>query len=150
LQISGALVNGPVLGSTSGTAVAAGYVGQRIDGVWASPANNPNTVLNIFTIALPAGVWMLYGKVYCASAGVTGYLELLCSISTTSATLDSETLLGTVNSTVSRDVVFGSLPKYVATSGQTYYFTARAAIGGGSLSAGWIQNSSSFYAVRIA
>jgi hypothetical protein len=69
LQISGANVTGPVLGSTTGAAPAAGYVGQRIDSetIIATTINLTKTYAQKSggtdaTLTLPPGTWQVYAN----------------------------------------------------------------------------------------
>lgn len=69
LQISGSLVNGPVLGSTSGTAPAAGYVGEEKSQVTANTAFT--TEQEVCSVTLTTGTWLVNGTVRCGtSSGV--------------------------------------------------------------------------------
>jgi hypothetical protein len=68
LQISGGLVTGPVLGSTSGVAPAAGYVGEVISGLNSGTYTNYGTSgaiadISGATVTLSAGTWILYSEI---------------------------------------------------------------------------------------
>jgi hypothetical protein len=136
----------------SGEALPAGVIGQKLTGTWLNPSAAVGT-RNALSIDLPPGVWALYGKVYMQSSGATGYVELNCSVSTTSNTQDTESRLNAITSTTTQDIMCASLPKYLAVTGAPttpVYFVVTVAVGGGSLAAGWVQGLSTFYAVRIA
>ena len=59
LQIDGGLVSGPVLGSTSGAAVAAGRVGEEKTSNLATNTSLVNGVLSFANIILTPGVWLV-------------------------------------------------------------------------------------------
>jgi len=80
LQISGSLVTGPVLGSTSGVAPAAGYVGETLTFTSRTTTGSSGGVVSNTSAltTLSAGVWIVYARAYFpvnnAAAVVYGYV----------------------------------------------------------------------------
>ena len=70
-------LNNGIKGRTDGSAVAAGYVGEKISAtISATILTYPTTQASVASLSLTAGVWMLYGgiSIYTDSLPSTGLL----------------------------------------------------------------------------
>jgi len=78
-------------GDSSGNSVAAGYVGEIINGtIQNSGASfSTNTLKNVCSISLTAGIWLVYGDPIIANSGLTS-TALLVSISSSSSAHQNE------------------------------------------------------------
>jgi hypothetical protein len=103
-SVVGAFSARAISGDTTGTAVPAGYIGEKLSIALAftsTAAVTSNVASNVISatpfVALTPGVWLLSGIIgYDASTAVFTSLE--ASISKTSATLSPNASLGSVNS----------------------------------------------------
>jgi hypothetical protein len=83
-----------IIGRTNGTAVPAGYIGERVYLNWLAPSMpSPGTIVNTHSVTLTPGRWMVTGgaSIFGGSSGVTAPADnyFVISISTTSATEDT-------------------------------------------------------------
>ena len=136
LQIDGGLVNGPVLGSTSGATVAAGRVGEKIEATRSTAtaltagSNTPQVAsIESGSTTLTAGVWAISSCVY-FSAG-TSVTDGSLGISNQSSAF-SDLVIGSTKlftSQVSGTAVLGiTIPMIVVNiSSTTQYFTVISA-----------------------
>lgn len=90
-------------GTTSGSAISSGYIGQFLSTVVLNAAAVPianNTAVNIATLSLPAGLWEFSGEAWVSGAGTGLVTAIEAGVSTTSATLASDSGLGAATVTV--------------------------------------------------
>jgi hypothetical protein len=81
-----------VQGTNTNDNASAGYVGEYISGsreVGSLLALTPGTPVNVTSISLTAGDWLVNAQAYLNLAATTSYTSFISSISGTSATLDS-------------------------------------------------------------
>lgn len=133
-------------GRTSSSAVSTGLVGEVLTGSILNPTLTSNVAYNAASLVLPAGHYMVYGKVGLNPPGSTKTLVVV-SISGTSATENNKTALRNATTALDYDYT-ASLPYYVRTTGTTVYLTVRVGFSG---TAPAVQSGSTdFYAIRIA
>lgn len=128
LQISGGNVTGPVLGSTSGTAPAAGYVGEVKESIITAGNVTGSTTAGTFTdlshnIILGVGVWDLtaFGSFLtntCSGVGLAGRLVRVQIWNSTDSSEVISNLSGITQAAKASEISFISLNKsFVVTSG---------------------------------
>lgn len=138
-----------IKGRTSGTAIAAGYVGEKITGTMTNNTiTTTGTTYNAGTISLTAGNFLLFAKVAISPAGTT-HAQTDIGISATSATFEEARRTRDLGTSNSLNRFIAAEPAYVTVSGSTtYYVVMTAAFTGTSPAA--IASSSEFFAIRIA
>lgn len=129
-----------VQGNITGTAPAAGFIGQVISSMSISTALTTATPAAITTIVLTPGTWDITGGCSFTNVGSPTATDLWTSIGTASATMNSlpgysARLNGT--SFANPSIILNGFPRQVAVAGPTaYYINAQASFTGGtSLSA---------------
>lgn len=141
----------------SGAAVPAGYVGEtRVATFSDVAAPGAAVIINLGTLSLPAGTWMIFGKItFVSTVSTAGSdLYLAAGINLVSATETGTTLqVGQIaNISTFRSVATTTVTSLTSTT--TVYLTARhgaTTTGGATISGTNGTNSASnFYAVRIA
>lgn len=141
-----------IVGRTDGSAPAAGYVGQSVDGTQTTPTTFPTTATwgDGTSVTLTSGRWLLFAMLDSDNNGATG-TSILMGISTTSGNSGSgltfgDTLLATLFPTGVSDVsiVIPALVRNI-TASTTYYLKVRA-----EYSAGVPRYRCRLTAIRIA
>lgn len=128
LQISGGNVTGPVLGSTSGAAPAAGYVGEVKESIITTGNVTGSTTAGTFTdlshnIILGVGVWDLtaFGSFFtntCSGVGIAGRIVRAQIWNSTDNSEVISNLSGITQAAKASEISFISLNKsFVVTSG---------------------------------
>jgi len=119
---SGLYKAGQAPGLTTGAAISAGYVGEKLTVTLSDVAIALTaTTYNAGSLTLTAGVWLVRGKVVVGVSGTT-MTRVRSSISTTSATLDTVTFVDDLSTgiTYARSI---KTDRYVNTAGTTVYLT---------------------------
>jgi hypothetical protein len=138
-----------ILGSNTNDSAAAGYVGEVITGNQATPqAMTSPTPLNVTSITLTPGDWLVSGTINFALAGAT-VTKTQASINTTSATLagdqtDVNSGLQSVTTTVSDGVTIPPKRYSLSAGTTTIYLVAKS-----TFSAGTVNTTGSMLAHRI-
>lgn len=150
-----------IVGRTNGSAISAGYVGERISatggGIVTGSMPAANTVANVNSMSLTAGIWHVFGSVAFSSGATTAFGAdnyVGASISTTSATENAANanfiFFSSTGAGVTRNSSTFDTLNLSATT--TVYLTTRhnaTTIGGASyLAIG--TTGARFYAIRIA
>jgi hypothetical protein len=147
-QATSMISPGLQVGYTGSTAISAGNIGERISGTLLAPTYSASgTSYNLASLALTAGVWMVYGKGHTSAAGTTQTI-FECSISSTSATHNAKSLTRDITNSVTADRYIAPSPISLVTTGTTVYLVGSTNYTGTAPS-----NSSSateLYAIRIA
>ncbi len=155
----GLVKGGTVPGSTAGTAIATGYVGQKITATISGSLTNMSTANTIASIPLTAGVWMVYANLVAANSGnypaawstrTEPFLNL--SISTSTA-LDPtcqarQIVVGTTST--NEDIYTTPITRLVTLSADTTYYFIVSPLISNSPTFTVNTTNSQFYAVRIA
>jgi hypothetical protein len=125
-------------GTTAGGNATAGYVGEEITSVIASGSAVSlvtATPKNLTSISLTAGDWDVYGNVT-ATDTVTTINQLLCWISTTSATVPDASLYNGFSSLTLAMAIYGTSAPYVRISistTTTVYISAQSVFASGTV-----------------
>ena len=128
-------VQGPILGSQTGAAIAASYVGQEVRSAITSFTNFPTSGQygDATSISLTPGVWDIFATLH--QTGGSSITSLLMGISSTSGNSSSGLIFGdnllALPVIASGDTAM-SIPQYrvLVTGTTTYYLKVRAAYGG--------------------
>lgn len=153
LQISGSLVNGPVLGSTSGTAPAAGYIGEtKVATIDASTTLTSEANIGGASLSLTPGVWLLN---YSVSIDATA--DAAASDVYVAMAIGTSKITGTIRhfylDIASKTTQLCLACSHVATVASTTTFVLRGAESSATTSfvvRNASPNESNFFAVRIA
>jgi len=135
----------PILGKTDGVAVAAGYVGEVLEGVTTN-STITTSMATFTTMNITAGTWMVTASVYCAGAvSNTGFYARLDKIGVTGSVTGKESIAAAC---VSQQYSYCSFPAQpVVVTASTATKTIQIAVQAvGANAAGWAYIS----AIRIA
>lgn len=138
---------GETPGLTTGAAIAAGYVGEKLTASLSNVALTVDgTVYNAGSLVLTAGVWLIRTKIVFSVAGIT-QSRCRVSLSTTSATLDTQSFIDDLSTGISSARVVKT-DRFLSTAGATIYATASSSFTGTAPSTDAV--NSYIEAVRIA
>ena len=111
-------------GAGDGTAVPAGYVGEKLSGTNIGPTLSVSgSVYNAASLTLPAGVWMVFGHIYVSTIGAT-LTAVLASISTSSGAHNSLSTAADYSTATGTARFLCPAPLYINTTGQPVYLCA--------------------------
>lgn len=150
-SVSGIVNGGTVPGSVSGAAVAAGYIGEKLEASLGNSAiSASNTPVNAGSLTLTPGIWIVYFKASVTWGSLTSPTRFQASVSTTSASHHDQSAVRDLTTSVSADHWFMSSPRYFNVSTNT---TVYGVVDVGYSSASGLTThgaASSMYAIRIA
>lgn len=141
-----------IIGKKDGVALNAGEVGETIS-VSASSASLTTSQTSFATLALTAGVWMIYGRFTFSVTSTTGSGYVTAAISTNSSSEDANATNvyqyypGTLGTALGHRLCI--VPRYVNISISTNYFLVCNQGGWGTFT-GTVATDSFLRAVRIA
>ena len=137
-------------GRTDGVAVPAGYVGERKEATLSTGATLTSGVAtDCASLALPAGVWTVYGKIYFErTVAPTTWAVVTACIHTVSAVRDQTNEVLVHAATTAVDMAIAPAPYYLNVGAPTtVYLVGTANYSGGAIRMDG-QALSSFFAVR--
>ena len=156
---SGLVSASGLTGNTTGSAIAAGFVGQLLTltstntGVTTSGAYN-NVMGGTTGLSVPAGVWLFYATVTLSAGTATGITSVAGVISTTTA---SGTGIGSDDSSMALSVGAAGVntrlkigPVIQSISSTTTYYLNAALVYSSAGTAAWAGPNCSLNALRIA
>jgi hypothetical protein len=138
---------GSIAGRTSGSAFGAGQIGEKLTGTFLTPTLASGSAVNIMSLTLTAGGWMVYGKAQTGTAGTT-YTRFVASISTTSATQNLKSTVADNYGSNDKDREVCPAPIFVNTTGTTVYLVGTCTHTGSNPVA--TSGYNELYAIRIA